>query len=314
MQPRLLFVVPCYNEEMVLPITAPIILSKLDSLVARNRIAADSGVLFVNDASTDSTWGVITELHARDARVTGVDLLYNVGEQRALLAGLFIAADRADCIITMDCDLQDDIEAVDLMVDRYLEGNDLVLGVRSSRSSAGFAEKFFSGAFYKLMKLLKTGQVTEHANYRLMSRRAVGVLKERISLPFYLPTVASTTGLPTAIVKHERLSRVAGKTGYTVKRRFRLAFDAIYAHSMLPLTGLTLLTVLFALLMLVSAAFLVVCSVRTHSFRMDLCILTAVCAAAVSILFALRVLGEYVVLIFRNAKREPIYQIKEIIE
>ena len=314
MLPRLFFVVPCYNEETVLPITAPVFLKKLDSLAAQNKIAADSGILFVNDASADGTWKVITDLHARDARVCGVDLLRNVGEQKALLAGLFTAAARADCTITMDCDLQDDINAVDLMIDRYLEGNDLVLGVRSSRDQAGFAEKFFSGAFYKLMKVLKTGQITEHANYRLMSRRAVECLKEQISLPFYLPAIASAMGLPSAVVKHERLSRVAGKTGYTLKRRFRLAFDAVFAHSTFPLTVLTLLAVFFAVLTLVSAVFLAVCSVQAHAFRTDLCILTAVFMAADGLLVSLRVIAEYLYMIFRNSKQEPIYQIKEILE
>lgn len=314
MYPVLCFVIPCFNEESVLPLTVPVFLEKLSVLAEKERISPESYILFVNDASRDGTWKTICKLHEEDARVTGISLARNVGEQKALLAGLFTAMDRADCVITMDCDLQDDINAVDEMVEQYLAGNDLVLGVRSSRKQADLKEKFFAGGFYLLMGLLKTGLVKEHANYRLMSKRAIACLKEQISLPFYLPAMASTMGLPTATVTHERLSRVAGKTGYTVKRRFRLAFDALYAHSSLPLTLITLCAAVSAVLTLVCIGFLIALSVRDGAFRTDLCILASVWAALSVLLAVLRLLGEYIRMIFINSKREPIYQIKETVE
>ncbi|MCH5197575.1 MAG: glycosyltransferase family 2 protein [Oscillospiraceae bacterium] len=307
----LYFVIPCFNESEVLPLTVPVFLQKLSTLASQKKISADSRILLVNDASNDSTWEVIKELHKKDKRVTGIDLAKNIGEQRALLAGLFTVEEKADCVITMDCDLQDDIDAVDSMVDKFLEGNDLVLGVRSSRDQAGFSEKFFSAGFYKLASLLHTGVIKEHANYRLMSKRSIGMLREQISMPFYFPAIAATMGLPTATVTHKRLSRAAGKSGYTLKRRFRLAFDTIFAHSTFPLTLLTLCPVVCSVLTLICVIAFVLLSIRARGFRTDLCILSSIWFLGTIVSCAVRVLGEYIYMIYTNLQNKPIYQIRD---
>ena len=173
----LYYVIPCYNEEDVLPLTAPVFVQKLKSLIAAGVVAEESRVLFVNDGSKDRTWELIKEIHAREPLALGVDLARNGGEKNALLAGMYYAAERADCMITMDSDLQDDIDASDEMLREYYNGNDLVLGVRNQRKDDPLSERFFSASFYLMMKIFRTGLVSQHSNFRLMSRKAVEMLK-----------------------------------------------------------------------------------------------------------------------------------------
>ena len=232
---KLFIVVPCYFDEDVLPITAPLIYEKLKALIAGGQISAQSGLVMVNDGSTDRTWQVIKRLQKDIPCLCGVDLVENVGEQNALLAGMTHAVSLgADCVITMDSDLQDDIQAVDAMLEKYYDGNDLVLGVRASRRQDPITERFFSGMFYLLMKVFRTGLVNEHANYRLMSRRAICELLERAKGTFYLPALVCSIDLPRVTVSHVRFPRAAGESGYNFSKKMKLALNAVFWHAKTP--------------------------------------------------------------------------------
>ena len=244
MATTLYFVIPCYNEEPVLPQTGPAFLKKLRSLIDGGAVSAESRVLFVNDGSADRTWQLIRGLSESDPLAVGIDLERNCGERNALLAGMYYAAPRADCVLTMDCDLQDDLDAADAMLRAFADGSDLVLGVRRERKQDPFSERFFSAAFYLMMRLFRTGLVSQHSNFRLMSRRAVEALKAYEHIPYFLPAVASTLPFPKTTVEHVRTPRLAGASHYNYKSKIRLAVDAVLVHSpvlpWLALAGLVL--------------------------------------------------------------------------
>ncbi len=236
MTPTLFFVIPCYFDADVLPVTAPIVLQKLNELTKNGSVSENSRIVYVNDGSTDGTWQRIASLCKTDSRFRGVDLAENVGEERALIAGMeFAVLQGADCVITMDSDLQDDIGTTDAMLQQFAKGNELVLGVRSSRAQDSFAERLFSGAFYTAMQLLGTGLVKEHANFRLMSANAVRVLCKHLDRPFYLPALVCSLALPRAVVSHARFPRAAGESGYSFAKKTKLALHAIRCHAELPL-------------------------------------------------------------------------------
>lgn len=242
----LYYVVPCYKEEEVLPVTGQVFVDKLKSLIEAGLVNEKSRVLFVNDGSPDCTWELITELHKKDPLAVGIDLERNSGEKNALLAGMFYAADRADCVITIDSDLQDDINVSEEMLKKYYEGNELVLGVRSDRSDDSLSERFFSSCFYLMMKVFRTGQQSQHSNFRLMSKRAIEALKEYDNIPYFLPAVASAMPFPKTVVLHKRFKRKVGRSKYNYKSKIKLALEAVLIHSPIfyPLsrTGLYSLT------------------------------------------------------------------------
>ena len=231
MAATLYYVVPCYIEEEVLPVTGPVFTAKLRDLIQKGLVSEDSRVLFVNDGSPDCTWELIKELHEKDPLAIGIDLAHNSGEKFALLAGMYYAAERADCVITIDSDLQDDIDVSEEMLKKYYEGNDLVLGVRSERKDDPFSERFFSSCFYLMMRLFRTGQVDQHSNFRLISKKAIQMLKNYEQIPYFLPAAASTLPLPKTTVSHKRAARQAGKSKYNYKKKIRLAVDAVLVHS-----------------------------------------------------------------------------------
>ena len=231
MPDTLYFVVPCYKEEEVLPLTGPVFVRKLKALIGCGLVNENSRVLFVNDGSPDCTWELIQDLAAREPLAVGIDLVKNGGEKNALLAGMFYAVRFADCVITMDSDLQDDIDAADAMLKKYYEGNDLVLGVRNERKDDPLSERFFSAAFYLMMRIFRTGLQSQHSNFRLMSRRAVEALQAYEHIPYFLPAVASTLPFPKTTVEHARAARKAGKSHYNYKSKIRLAVDSVLVHS-----------------------------------------------------------------------------------
>lgn len=230
MLPILYFVIPCYHDAQTLDVTAPVFLRKLTSLIAQRQIHPDSRVLFVNDGSTDDTWEKIVSLHAEDAHVVGVDLARNSGEQNALLAGMKTAVQKADCVITMDSDLQDDIDRADKMLRLFDAGNAVVLGIRSDRKNDLLSERITSAGFYFTMKILRTGLVREHSNYRLLSKEAVLRVLDA-EPPFYLPCLCCNLALPTAQVYYVREPRAGGVSSYTFRKRLRLGLFAAAAHT-----------------------------------------------------------------------------------
>ena len=230
MTPILYFVIPCYNDESVLPVTGPLFLQKLLSLIQNGEIEDDSRVVFVNDGSADATWMQIERLHNVDPHCIGLDLACNVGEQNALLTGMFFTKGRADCCITMDSDMQDDITAVDRMLQAFKAGNEIVFGVRSARKNDAFLERVTSKLFYRVMRLAEKRSIPNHSNYRLMSRGAIDQLKAYRGTAFYLPVLTAILDLPSAIVYYERLPRAAGTSGYNFRKRLKLGTEAIASH------------------------------------------------------------------------------------
>ena len=232
--PILFFVIPCYNDAQTLDVTAPVFLKKMTDLIDAGKADAESRILLVNDGSSDGTWEKIAALHDGDAHFCGVDLAVNTGEQNALLAGMQTAVREADCVITMDSDLQDDIDAVDRMLELYSEGKEAVFGVRADRSEDSLSERVTSALFYWVMEKLHTGMIREHANYRLLSRDAVRAVLERAHGDFYLPCLVGSLPFPSATVPHMRTSRAAGSSSYTFSKRLRLGLLALKAHALFP--------------------------------------------------------------------------------
>ncbi len=266
MSATLYYVVPCYKEEDVLPATGPVFVEKLRDLIRRGLVSEDSRVLFVNDGSPDCTWELIRGLHEKDPLAVGIDLEKNSGEKNALLAGMYYAAARADCVITIDSDLQDDINVSEIMLQKFGEGFDLVLGVRNDRADDPFSERFFSGCFYLMMRLFRTGQQSQHSNFRLMSRRAVEALKAYDHIPYFLPAVASTLPFPKTTVEHKRFKREEGESKYNYKSKIKLAVDAVLVHSpVLPWLALAGL-ILCGLAALAGLAVTVVSAVKNGVF------------------------------------------------
>ena len=235
MSDRLYIVVPCYNEEQVLPATAERLKEKMSALIGAGTIAKDSRVLFVDDGSKDGTWSIIAGLNADDGLFEGVKLSRNRGHQNALLAGMFTATERADMIISMDADLQDDIGAVDEMLDYYYQGNDVVYGVRSRRDKDSFFKRTTAEGFYKVMQALGVDVVFNHADYRLMSKRAVEGLKQFREVNLFLRGIVPMVGYKSEKVYYQRGERLAGESKYPLKKMISFAIDDITSFSVKPL-------------------------------------------------------------------------------
>ncbi len=233
---RLGIVVPCYNEEEVFPISEPALRGVLDNLVAKGKIAPDSFVLFVNDGSKDATWDLIEEAHKQHpVQVRGVKLAGNVGHQFALTAGLITAKDMCDVTVSIDADLQDDVNVIEEMVDKYHEGCDIVYGVRSDRKTDSFFKRTTAQAFYKLMAAMGVKTVYNHADFRLMSQRAVEQFSHYEETNLFLRGIVPTLGYKTDCVYYQRLERAAGVSKYPLSKMLALAFNGISSFSIKPI-------------------------------------------------------------------------------
>lgn len=230
----LYFVIPCYNEEAALPESAKLFREKLRSLIARGKISARSRILLVNDGSSDRTWDLISELHSADSCFDGISLLRNCGHQNAVVAGLVTAIEHADFTITIDADLQDDIHAVDEMIDKYLDGAQIVCGVRDNRSSDTFLKRFTAHAYYRLMNLMGAKLVFNHADFRLLSREAVLRLCCYGTKDLFLRGLITRLELPLEKVYYARLPRLAGESKYTIKKMLQLAAKGISSGRLRP--------------------------------------------------------------------------------
>ena len=254
MNNTLYIVVPCYNEQEVLPETSKRLKAKLEQLITAGKISEKSRVLFVNDGSKDRTWEIISALHQQSPLFCGVDLTRNRGHQNALLAGLMTAKDKADAVISMDADLQDDVEAVDQMVDKFLEGVDIVYGVRSSRKKDSFFKRTTAEGFYRVMNALGAETVFNHADYRLMSKRALEGLEQFREVNLFLRGIVPMIGYRTDVVEYERGERFAGESKYPLKKMLSFAMEGVTSLSVKPLrmiTGLGFLIFLVSLVMIV---------------------------------------------------------------
>lgn len=232
--PRLALVVPCYNEEEALPLTSARMLGLLDHLARDGRASADSVVTFVDDGSSDGTWALIEKFHAADQRVRGIKLSRNRGHQNALLAGLLLTSG-GDIVVSLDADLQDDLEAVALMLAAHARGAEIVYGVRSCRDTDTAFKRWTADAFYRLQSRLGVDTISHHADFRLMSRRAIEALRGFGEVNLFLRGIVPLLGFKTEIVAYERKERIAGATHYSLGRMLALAFEGILAFSTIPL-------------------------------------------------------------------------------
>lgn len=245
MADTLYIVVPCYNEEEVLPVTAEKLKEKTEQLKADGAISQNSRILFVDDGSSDKTWQIISELHEKDKLYQGVKLSHNRGHQNALLAGLYTAAQYADATVSMDADLQDDIDAIDEMLKCYANGADVVYGVRSKRDKDSFFKRATAEEFYKIMQKMGAEVVFNHADFRLMSKRAIEGLKQFKEVNLFLRGIVPMLGYKTDKVYFERKERFAGKSKYPVTKMLSLAIDGITSFSVKPLSLIFLLAAIF---------------------------------------------------------------------
>ncbi|MBQ2323785.1 MAG: glycosyltransferase family 2 protein, partial [Oscillospiraceae bacterium] len=239
MQPSLYIVVPCYNEEEVLPITAPLFRKKLLQLIADGKISDESRVLFVNDGSKDRTWELIRAMAEKEEHILGACLSRNRGHQNAVLAGLMEAKDLCDITISIDCDGQDDLDAMDRMVDAYLEGNEVVYGVRSSRETDTFFKRTTAQGFYKFLSAMGAEVVYNHADYRLVSARVLQHFAEFGEVNLFLRGMIPLVGFPSTTVEYARHERMAGESKYPLRKMLALAMNGITSLSVKPLHLIT---------------------------------------------------------------------------
>ena len=312
---RLYIVVPCYNEEAVLPETSKRLKAKLAALEAAGSISADSRVLFVNDGSKDRTWEIIAQLHAQDPQTfSGVQLSRNRGHQNALLAGLTEAAKHADVIVSMDADLQDDIDAVDAMLAKYREGCEVVYGVRSARKTDTAFKRVTAEGFYHFMQAMGVDIVYNHADYRLMSRRAVEALEQFSEVNLFLRGIVPLVGFKSDTVTYARGERFAGESKYPLKKMIAFAMDGITSFSVKPIR---LILSVGALVFLVSIAMLLYSVIRKalgHTVAGWTFLACSIWGLGGIQLLSLGVIGEYIGKIYNEAKRRPRFIIAEVLD
>ena len=312
MKPPILYIViPCYNEEKVLPITSGMFLNKLTDLIAQSKIHQDSRILFVNDGSKDDTWKVISGLHADDPRFEGVKLAHNVGHMNALWAGMTLSAERCDCVITIDADLQDDVNAMYGFLEEYGKGADVVYGVRSSRKTDTAFKRTTAQGFYKLMKKLGVDMVYNHADYRLLSKRALQALLSFGEVNMFLRGMVPMLGFNTAQVYYERGERVAGESKYPLKKMIAFAMEGITSLSNKPIRYVLLLGALCALLGVAMAVYVIVSLARGNTVAGWASTMMSIWLLGGLQLMALGMIGEYVGKIYMETKRRPKFILEE---
>ena len=311
---KLGIVIPCYNEEAVVADTAAQVLGILGDLVQREVISADSFVLFVNDGSTDSTWQLITGLHSQDSRVKGLNLLSNVGQQNAIMAGMMTVRERVDAVVTIDADLQDDITCLEKMLGYYSEGCDIVYGVRESREVNGYFKRTTARMFYCLQRALGVKIVDNHADFRLMSRRALDELAKYKERVLYLRGIVPLLGLRSAEVSYRFRERKAGKSKYTLGKMLNLGVDGITGFSATPInyiigTGCLFLVVSFFMMLYILWSFFVGRAVSGWTS-----IMLSMWFIGAMILLSIGVIGKYIANIFAEVKRRPLYHIDTFLD
>ena len=306
-------VVPCYKEEEVLPETAKRLKEKLMKLAGQGKISEKSRILFVNDGSKDRTWEIIEKLHNEDSIFSGVNLSRNRGHQNALLAGLMTAVQDADMMVSMDADLQDDINAMDRMIDAYHEGYDVVYGVRSCRRTDSFFKRFTAEAFYKLMKAMGVDIVFNHADYRLMSRRAVEGLAQFNEVNLFLRGVVPQIGYSWTTVEYERARRFAGESKYPFKKMLAFALDGITSFSIKPLRLILLLGGLIFVCSIFALLWALVARLTGHTVSGWTSLMCSIWMIGGIQLLSLGVIGEYIGKIYGEAKARPRFIIEKIL-
>lgn len=310
----LYMVIPCYNEEDVLNETAKRLRDKYKILIERNLISSESRVVFVNDGSKDSTWSIISKLHEEEPELfSGINLAHNCGHQNAVIAGLMTVKDFCDMAITMDADLQDDINAIDAMVEKYYEGNHVVYGVRSERKTDTFFKRFTAESFYKFMKVMGADVVYNHADFRLMSKRVLDELAGFREVNLFLRGLVPLIGFQSTSVYYERHERFAGESKYPLKKMLSFAVNGITSFSVKPLkiiTALGLIMTCVSILAFIWAFIGKITGNTTQGWSSLVCSLWLIGGVQT---LCLGIIGEYVGKIYAEVKQRPRYIVDEFI-
>jgi len=313
MAPILYLVIPCYNEEQVLPVTSKLFLDKLMSLIGSDKISDKSRVCFINDGSRDKTWEIVKGLCSEEPHFAGISLAHNKGHQNALICGLMEVSGKCDITISMDCDGQDDINAIDGMVDEYLKGADIVFGVRSDRTTDTWFKRTTAQSYYKFLKFMGVNIIPDHADYRLMSSRALKALAGYKEVNVFLRGIIPQLGFKTAIVYYSRAERMAGSTHYPLKKMLALAIDGITSFSIKPLRMITTLGTIIAFLSFVGIIYVIVGAIIGNTTQGWASMTVLLCFLSGIQMVSLGVIGEYIGKIYLETKGRPRYIVDESI-
>ena len=313
MNNKLYLVIPCYNEESVLPETSNRLKEKMTALINSGKIDKNSRIVFVNDGSIDNTWDIIRTLHEENSLFSGINLSRNRGHQNALLAGLMTVKDYADVVISLDADLQDDINAIDEMIDKYLGGADVVYGVRNKRTTDTFFKRTTAEGFYKFMNFMGANTIYNHADYRLLSKRALEGLAEYEEVNLFLRGIVPMIGYKSDIVYYERGERFAGESKYPLRKMLSFAIEGITSLSTKPIR---MITVLGFSIFLVSIGILIYSLIRHFTGATIIgwtTLMVSIWAIGGLILLSLGVVGEYIGKIYLETKGRPRFIVEEFI-
>lgn len=311
MSTKLYIVIPCYNEEAVLPISVPLFHNILLEMIHKQKISSDSRILLVNDGSTDQTWNLIKKYSEKYDSICGISLSRNRGHQNALLAGLIESKQNADIVITIDCDGQDDIEAMEDMIDAYHDGCDIVYGVRSKRKKDSFFKQATARLFYKLMGSIGAEIIENHADYRLLSARVIHELEQFKESNLFLRGMIPLVGFKSTSVYYERKERLAGETKYSLNKMVGLAFNGITSFSIEPLRMIMATGALVALLSFIGVIWAVVTALTGNSVAGWASMTCIICFVGGVQLICLGVLGEYIGKIYLEVKDRPKFIISD---
>ena len=310
---RLATVSPCYNEEAVLRHSVEQLTALFERMIAEGLISKDSMMVFVNDGSRDRTWEIIRELHAENPFVRGINMSRNVGHQNAIMAGMMTAREWADAVITLDADLQDDIECIPKMVKDYEDGYEIVYGVKVSRKADSFMKKFTAQTFYKLQSSMGVESVYNHADFRLMSRRALDMLSTYKERNLYLRGLIPMIGLKHTTVDDVISERFAGQSKYTLHKMLRLALNGITAFSVRPLFLIYNIGILFLIVAFMIGIYVTYSLVVGHVVQGWASLILSIWLVGGFILIAMGIMGTYIGQIYSETKRRPLYHIQEIL-
>lgn len=315
MEAKTLYILaPCYNESEVLPMSSKIFLDKLNGLISEGKISEDSRVAFVDDGSKDNTWEIIESLHEMDPKFVGIKLSRNRGHQNALLGGLSTIVDDCDMIVTIDADVQDDVNAIDKMVDDFNSGSDIVYGVRASRDTDTFFKRTTAQGFYKFMSSMGVETVYNHADFRLMSSRAVKALLEFKEVNLFLRGMVPLVGFKSTTVTYDRAPRLAGESKYPLKKMLSFAFDGITSFSVKPIRLITALGVITFILSIIFALYALISFAVHHAVPGWTSTVLSIWFFGSLQIIAIGIVGEYIGKIYLESKHRPRFFIEKYLK
>ncbi len=315
MEAKTLYILaPCYNESEVLPMSSKIFLDKLNGLIGEGKISEDSRVAFVDDGSKDNTWEIIESLHETDPRFVGIKLSRNRGHQNALLGGLSTVVDDCDMVVTIDADVQDDVNAIDKMVDAFNSGSDIVYGVRAARDTDTFFKRTTAQGFYKFMSSMGVETVYNHADFRLMSSRAVKALLEFKEVNLFLRGMVPLVGFKSATVTYDRAPRLAGESKYPLKKMLSFAFDGITSFSVRPIRLITALGVITFIFSVIFALYALISFAVHHTVPGWTSTVLSIWFFGSLQIIAIGIVGEYIGKIYLESKHRPRFFIEKYLK